>query len=98
MVGSPHTKCDNLLGLSAIWVRLGTSAFVDEEGLPLTMTPLVLLIALASIASSSLILRIVIGYLVRPPRAPRISLRIPSVDPRWVGRRLAEILYRRKKK
>jgi hypothetical protein len=62
------------------------------------MTPLVLLIALASIASSSLILRIVIGYLVRPPGAPRISLRIPSVDPRWLGRRLAEILYGRKKK
>ena len=62
------------------------------------MTPLVLLIALASIASSSLILRIVIGYLVRPPGAPRISLRIPSVDPRWLGRRLAEILYRRKQK
>ena len=62
------------------------------------MTPLVLLIALTSIASSSLILRIVIGYLVRPPGAPRISLRIPSVDPRWLGRRLAEILYGRKKK
>jgi hypothetical protein len=62
------------------------------------MTPLVLLIALVSIASSSLILRIVIGYLVRPPGAPRFSLRIPSVDPRWLGRRLAEILYRRKRK
>ena len=60
------------------------------------MTPLVLIIALVSIAVSSLIMRIVIGYLVRPPGAPRLSLRIPSINPRWVGRRLAEILYRRK--
>jgi hypothetical protein len=60
------------------------------------MTPLVLIIALSAIAASSLTLRIIIGYLVRPPGAPRISLRIPSIDPRWVGRRLAEILYRRK--
>jgi hypothetical protein len=62
------------------------------------MNPLVLIIALVSIASSSLILRIVIGYLVRPPGAPRISFRLPSVDPRWLGRRAAEILYRRKGK
>jgi hypothetical protein len=62
------------------------------------MTPLVLIIALVAIGASSLILRIVIGYLVRPPGAPRISLRIPSINPRWVGRRLAEILYRRKGK
>jgi hypothetical protein len=61
------------------------------------MTPLVLLIALVSIGASSLILRIVIGYLVRPPGAPRISLRTPSLNPRWIGRRLAEILYRRKR-
>jgi hypothetical protein len=62
------------------------------------MTPLVLIIALVAIGASSLILRIVIGYLVRPPGAPRFSLRIPSINPRWVGRRLAEILYRRKGK
>ncbi len=62
------------------------------------MSPVILIIALTSIAASSLILRIVIGYLVRPPGAPRISLRIPTIDPRWVGRRLAEILYRRKRK
>jgi hypothetical protein len=61
------------------------------------MTPLILIIALVSIGVSSLILRIVIGYLVRPPGAPRISLRIPTINPRWVGRRLAEILYRRKR-
>ena len=61
------------------------------------MTPLILIIALVSIGASSLILRIVIGYLVRPPGAPRISLRFPSINPRWVGRRLAEILYRRKR-
>jgi hypothetical protein len=60
------------------------------------MTPVVLMIALVSIALSSLIMRIVIGYLVRPPGAPRPSLRIPSINPRWIGRRLAEILYRRK--
>jgi hypothetical protein len=62
------------------------------------MTPPVLIIALAAIGASTLILRIVIGYLVRPPGAPRISLRIPSVDPRRVGRGLAEILYRRRPK
>ncbi|MEA3163112.1 MAG: hypothetical protein QOE88_930, partial [Verrucomicrobiota bacterium] len=33
------------------------------------MTPVVLIIALTSIAISSLILRIVIGYPVRPPGA-----------------------------
>jgi hypothetical protein len=62
------------------------------------MSPLVLLTALLAIAVSSLIMRIVIGYLVRPPGAPRISLRVPTIDPRWVGRRLAEILYGRKRK
>jgi hypothetical protein len=61
------------------------------------MGPPVLIIALISIASSSFILRIVIGYLVRPP-GTRISLRQPSIDPRRVGRRFAEILYRRKPK
>jgi hypothetical protein len=62
------------------------------------MTPMVLIIALVAIGSSSLILRMVIGYLVRPPGGPRISLRIPPIDPRWLGRRLAEILYRRGRK
>jgi len=61
------------------------------------MSPLLLMVALVSIASSSLILRFVIGYLVRPP-GTRISLRKPSIDPRRVGRRLAEILYRRKRR
>jgi hypothetical protein len=61
------------------------------------MTPVVLIIALVAIGGSSLILRIVIGYLLRPPGA-RVSLRIPTVNPRWIGRRLAEILYRRKPK
>lgn len=60
------------------------------------MTPLNLIIALVAIAASSLILRIVIGFLVRPSGAPRSRLRLPAVDARWVGRRLAEILYRRK--
>jgi hypothetical protein len=61
------------------------------------MIPLVLIIALVSIAGSSFILRIVIGYLVRPP-GTRISLRQPSINPRRIGRRLAEILYRRNRK
>jgi hypothetical protein len=60
------------------------------------MTPFVLIVALISIASSSFILRIVIGYLVRP-LGTRVSLRKPSVDPRKIGRRLAELLYRRRK-
>jgi hypothetical protein len=60
------------------------------------MTPFVLIVALVSIASSSFILRIVIGYLVRP-LGTRVSLRKPSVDPRKIGRRLAELLYRRRK-
>jgi hypothetical protein len=60
------------------------------------MTPFVLIVALVSIASSSFILRIVIGYLVRP-LGTRVSLRKPSVDPRRIGRRLAELLYRRRK-
>jgi hypothetical protein len=57
-----------------------------------------LLVALVAIAVSSLILRIVIGYLVRPPGAPRIQLRLPAFDARWAGRRLAELLYRRKRR
>jgi hypothetical protein len=60
------------------------------------MTPFVLIVALVSIASSSFILRIVIGYLVRP-LGTRVSLRKPSIDPRKIGRRLAELLYRRRK-
>jgi hypothetical protein len=60
------------------------------------MTPFVLIVALVSIASSSFILRIVIGYLVRP-LGTRVSLRKPSFGPRWIGRRLAELLYRRRK-
>ena len=62
------------------------------------MTPLNLIVALVAIAASSLILRIVIGYLVRPPGAVRRRLRLPVFDARWVGRRLAEILYKRKRK
>jgi hypothetical protein len=61
------------------------------------MTPMILIIALVAIGGSSLILRIVIGYLLRPPGA-RVSLRMPAVNPRWIGRRLAEILYRRNRR
>jgi len=62
------------------------------------MFPKLLILALVAIAGSSLILRIVIGYLVRPPGAPRISLRLPSLNPRWLGRQLAVMLYGRKTK
>jgi hypothetical protein len=61
------------------------------------MAPFVLIIALAAIGISSLVMRIVIGYLVRPPGAPRFSLRIPTINPRWIGRRLAKIIYGRRK-
>jgi hypothetical protein len=62
------------------------------------MFPQLLILALVAIAGSSLILRIVIGYLVRPPGAPRISFRLPSLNPRWLGRQLAVMLYGRKRK
>jgi hypothetical protein len=61
------------------------------------MFPL-LIPALVAITASSLIMRIVIGYLVRPPGAPRISFRLPSVNPRWLGRQLAVMFYGRKRK
>jgi hypothetical protein len=62
------------------------------------MIPYLLIPSLVAIAISSLILRIVIGYLVRPPGAPRISLRLPSIDPRWLGRQLAVMIYGRRRK
>ena len=62
------------------------------------MIPYLLISSLVAIAMSSLILRIVIGYLVRPPGAPRISLRLPSIDPRWLGRQLAVMIYGRRRK
>jgi hypothetical protein len=62
------------------------------------MIPYLLIPSLVAIAMSSLILRIVIGYLVRPPGAPRISLRLPSFDPRWLGRQLAVMIYGRRRK
>jgi hypothetical protein len=52
--------------------------------------------ALLVIAVSSFILRIVIGYLVKPPRVA--SRRFLMVEPRWLGRRAAELLYGRKSK
>jgi hypothetical protein len=61
------------------------------------MTPFVLIIALGAIGLSSLVMRIVIGYLVRPPGAPRFSLRLPAMNPRRIGRRLAEIIFGRRK-
>jgi uncharacterized membrane protein len=61
------------------------------------MFPL-LIPALVAITVSSLIMRMVIGYLVRPPGAPRTLWRVPSVNPRWLGRQLAVLIYGRKKK
>ena len=62
------------------------------------MSPFLLLPALVAIAASSLILRFVIGYLVRPPGAPRISSRTPTPNPRCLGRQLAIMLYGRKRR
>jgi hypothetical protein len=54
--------------------------------------------ALLAIAVSTLILRIVIGYLIKPPRTPRATKRFLAFEPRWLGRRAAMILYGRKPK
>jgi len=54
--------------------------------------------ALLVTAVSSFILRIVIGYLVKPPRVRVASRRLLMVEPRWLGRRAAELLYGRKSK
>jgi len=58
----------------------------------------IILPALLAIAVSSFILRIVIGYLVKPPRVRIAPRRFLMVEPRWIGRRTAELLYGRKSK
>jgi hypothetical protein len=40
----------------------------------------------------------VIGYLLRPPPARRASRHLPIIEPRWIGRRAAMLLYGRRKK
>jgi hypothetical protein len=52
--------------------------------------------ALLAIVISTFILRIVIGYLIRPVGARRYFLRVPKINPRWIGRRLATLLYKRR--
>jgi hypothetical protein len=54
--------------------------------------------ALLAITISTLILRIVIGYLVKPPRTRGASRRLLAIEPRWIGRRAAMLLYGRKSK
>jgi hypothetical protein len=54
--------------------------------------------ALLAIAVSTFILRIVIGYLIKPSRTPVAPRRFLVLEPRWIGRRAAELLYGRKSK
>jgi hypothetical protein len=54
--------------------------------------------ALLAIAISTFILRIVIGYLVKPPRAREASKRFTMLEPRRLGRSAARLLYGRKSK
>jgi hypothetical protein len=74
---------------------IGTAS---EKIICLLMFAQLILPALLIIAVSSFILRIVIGYLVRPPRVDVAWRRFLMVQPRWLGRRAAELLYRRKSK
>jgi hypothetical protein len=54
--------------------------------------------ALLAIAVSTFILRITIGYILKPPGTRRVSRRLFSIEPRWIGRRAAMLLYARKQK
>jgi len=54
--------------------------------------------ALLAITISTLILRIVIGYLVKPPRIRNASKRFTMFDPRRLGRGAARLIYGRKPK
>jgi len=54
--------------------------------------------ALLAIAISTFILRIVIGYLVKPPRVRTASKRFTMLEPRRLGRGAAKLLYGRKPK
>jgi hypothetical protein len=74
---------------------IGTAS---EKIIWLIMFPQLILPALLVIAVSSFILRIVIGYLVKPPRVRVASRRFLMIEPRWLGRRAAELLYGRKSK
>jgi len=52
-----------------------------------------LLPALITIGISTFIIRIVIGYLVRPIRSRRRLFRFPGINTHWIGRQLAVLLY-----
>jgi hypothetical protein len=53
---------------------------------------------LVAIAISTFILRIAIGYLVKPPRIRGGSKRFMMLEPRRLGRTAAKLLYGRKSK
>jgi hypothetical protein len=52
--------------------------------------------ALLAIGISTLIIRIVIGYLVRPNAPRRYFIRFPKINARRIGRLLATLLYKRR--
>jgi hypothetical protein len=54
--------------------------------------------ALLAVAVSTFILRIVIGYLLKPPRIRNASKRFALLEPRRLGRVAARLLYSRKSK
>jgi len=54
--------------------------------------------ALLAIAVSTLILRIVIGYLLKPTRTRNAAKRFTMLEPRRLGRGAAKLLYGRKPK
>ena len=51
------------------------------------------LLALLAITVSTFTLRIVIGYLLKPPRSRDGSRGFPTIGPRRIGRRAAMLLY-----
>jgi len=53
----------------------------------------VIMPALLAIAISTFILRIVIGYLVKPPRIGNASKRLRMLEPRRLGRVAARALH-----
>gem|GEM_PF-2363146 len=52
-----------------------------------------LLPALITIGISTLIIRAVIGYLIRPIGPRQRLFRFPRINTRWIGRQLAVLLY-----
>jgi hypothetical protein len=52
--------------------------------------------ALLAIFISTLIIRMVIGYLIRPNAPRRFSLPFPKINARRIGRLLATLLYKKR--